>query len=164
MANVLYRRLGTESDAGFTRVTNTTDETSLKEFTLPARTVQVRSGIRFRAQVKTPSTNSTDTVAIKLYIGSTVVATVAAFDAANNDGAFVEFEGVLDPAGNLLHGRGLSGRTGQALANPTITNDAATVFTGDLTLKVTAEWSVASASNQCDCKLFNLEIFPEDAR
>ena len=164
MSNVLYRRLGTESDAAFTTVTNTTTETALKSFTLPARTVQVRSGIRFRAQVKTPSTDSTDTVALKLYIGSTAVATVAAFDAANNDGAFVEFEGVIDPAANLAHGRGLSGRTGQALATPTITNDLAAVLTGDVVFSVKAQWSVAAAANQCVLKVFNLEIFPEDCR
>lgn len=162
MANVLFRRLGTEGDASFTQVTNATAETTMASYVIPARTVSKRCGVRFRVMAETPSTNSTDTFALKLKLGSTALGTVAAFDAADADCAGILFEGVFDVSAGKLHGQAFNGRTGQA-ATLAFTADLTADFFSDLTVSVTGQWSVASADNVADLKVFNIEIFPEDA-
>jgi hypothetical protein len=162
MANVLYRRLGAESGATFTQATNSTAEVVMAAESLPARFIDKRCGIRIRAQVDLPATNSTDTFRLRLRLGTTVLSEVAAFDATNNDKCTVTFEGVIDHPNQLLHGFGVSYRTGQAGVYLG-TDDLAFNTQADQSLNITGTWSVANAGNVANLKCFNVEIFPEDA-
>ena len=163
MANTLNRRLGRERDAELGSVANTTDETTLYSETYSPKQIDKRHGFRFSGMVKIPTQNSTDTFELKAKIGTTAVATVAAFDAADNDCAFFSVEGTFDPRAAQVQCIGLAGRTGEALANPTLTADLATQFANAVTLSVTGEWSVANALNVAQLKHLSLEWYPEDA-
>lgn len=163
MANTLNRRLGRERDAAFVTVTNATAETTMYSLALEPKQIDKRHGFRLSALVKIPSQNSTDTFALKAKVGATALATVAAFDAADNDCCFVEVTGTFDPRAALLHAVGVSGRTGQSLAVPTLTADLATAFSAAVTLSITGQWSVAHADNVAILKHVSLEWFPEDA-
>lgn len=143
-------------------VTNATAETTLGSVVCKANSIKYDHKVRIQAIAKTPSTNSTDTFALRLKLGSTTLATVTAFDAADNDVCFITFEGFLNANGELLHGIAFDGRTGQALANPEPVADQAFNTDADNTFSVTGQWSVASASNNAVLKHFVLELEPVD--
>jgi len=141
-------------------VTNATAETTLGTVTLNAHSVKVDQKFSALVIVETPSTNSTDTLAVKLKLGSTVLSTVTAFDAADNDVCFIKLEGYIDAYGELLHCVAFDGRTGQAFANPEPLADVAFDTQTDKVLTVTGTWSVASASNVATLKVFTIETTP----
>lgn len=143
-------------------VTNSTAETTLGTVTLPAYSVKYPHRIKVQAICKTPDTDSTDTFALKLKLGSTVLSTVTAFDAADNDVCFITFEGLINSSAELLHGVAFDGRTGQALANPEPSADVAFDTDADAVFTVTGQWSVASADNVATLKVFAVELQPLD--
>ena len=95
-------------------VTNTTDETTMATITVPAYNVKADYRIEALCLVEIPSSDSTDTFALKLKLGSTALGTVTAFDATNDDVCWVKLEGYIDSSAELLHFLALDGRTGQA--------------------------------------------------
>ena len=148
--------------SSYTAVSNTTSETTMASVSFPAYVFKQDHIVRVRALVETPSTNSTDTLALKLKIGSTVLSTVTAFDAANDDVAFIVFEGYIDADGELLHGVAFDGRNGQSLANPEPSADVAFDTDAAKVFSLTGTWSVASADNNAVCKFFTVETQPVD--
>jgi hypothetical protein len=148
--------------ASFGTVTNSTAETVLGTVTLPAFSVKSRYRVNAFALAKTTATNSSDTFALKLKQGSTVLSTVTAFDAANNDVCFIEFKGSIDADNELLHGVAFDGRTGAALANPEPSADVAFNTDAAVVYTVTGTWSVASADNVAVLKDFYIELQPVD--
>ena len=143
-------------------VTNSTAETTLGTVTLPAFSVKYPHRIKVQAICETPETNSTDTFAMSLKLGSTVLSTVTAFDAADNDVCFIQFEGQIDSANELLHGVASDGRNGAAPANPEPSVDVAFDTDTDKVFTVTGTWSVASADNVATLKVFAVELQPLD--
>ena len=143
-------------------VTNTTAETTLGTVTLPAYSVKYPHRIRIQAICEIPSSNSTDTFALKLKLGSTVLSTVTAFDATNDDVCFISFEGQIDSANELLHGVAFDGRTGQSLAVPELSADVAFDTDAAQALTVTGTWSVANSGNTATLKVFVVELQPVD--
>jgi hypothetical protein len=152
-----------KAPSSFGSVTNTTDETTLGSVSLPAYSVKTDYKVRCFAVCETTSTNSTDTFALKLKLGSTALSTVTAFDAADGDVCFITFEGLIDVSAETLNGVALDGRTGQALANPEPVADLAFDTDAAQTISVTGTWSVASASNNAVLKAFTVELEPVDA-
>jgi hypothetical protein len=148
--------------ASFGTVTNSTAETVLGTVTLPAFSVKSRYRINAFALAVTTATNSTDTFALKLKQGSTVLSTVTAFDATDDDVCFIEFKGSIDADNELLHGVAFDGRTGAALANPEPSADVAFNTDAAVVYTVTGTWSVASADNIAVLKDFYLELQPVD--
>lgn len=153
-----FRRIGSDATVGTTH-TNSTDEAVLKSFTFPANSFQVGKSYRFCAGVEIPSTNSTDTLVIKARLGGTtltgtVLVQSATIDVADDDSAVVWGEFTVTAVGSA----GTVESVG-FVAGP----DAAAVATGSgqfvsvtsldttaaLYLEITADWSVAHASNQC---------------
>jgi hypothetical protein len=141
-------------------VTDTITETTLGTVTLSANSVKVDQKVRIECLVKATSTNSTDTLAVKLKLGSTVLSTVAAADVANDDSEFILFTGFIDATNELLHGVALDGRTGAALANPEPSADVAFDCQADKVFTVTGTWSVAHADNIAILKAFTVETTP----
>jgi hypothetical protein len=150
-----------KSATNLATVTNTVTETTLGSVTIPAYNVKMNHLLKVKVMVKTPSTNSTDTLAVKLKVGSTVLATVAAFDAANDDVCWVELSGYVDSVTKELHYVSQDGRTGQA-ADVEEVADVAFDVDADLVISATATWSVASASNQAVPKFLSVELEPCD--
>jgi hypothetical protein len=145
----------------YTTVTNTTDETTMATITVPAYNVKTDYRIEAHCQVEIPSSDSTDTFALKLKLGSTALGTVTAFDATNDDVCWVKLEGYIDSSAELLHFLALDGRTGQA-ADVEETVDVAFDTDTDKVFTVTGTWSVAAAANQAVCKFFIIKLEPVD--
>jgi hypothetical protein len=154
--------------AASTAVSNTTTETLFdKSYSLPANTLKAGTLVRIRYQGIATATNSTDTLAIKLYIGGlsgTVLISHAATDVANNDVFSGEMSLICRTAGasGTIVGAGtyksVPAAAGTAtykdaiLASTTIDTTAAQV------IGVSAQWSVASASNSCRLDFLSVEV------
>lgn len=139
--------------AASSNVSNTTTETAFSNgtVTIPANNLKAGDIIRVRGQGICPSTNSTDTLTIKLKIGSTVIVTTGAVDVANNDIFYFEATLVVRTIGasGTLVATGVValGVEGTVTAKPFKLASTTIDTTAALTITVTATWSVASASN-----------------
>jgi predicted RecA/RadA family phage recombinase len=79
-----------------TVVTNTVTETTFDQnVPIAANRLQVGDVIRVRGMGVCPSTNSTDTLTVKLKLGATVIVATAAVDVANNDIWLIEADIVV---------------------------------------------------------------------
>jgi len=152
--------------AASTAISDTTTETAFDNasYTIPANMLRAGSLIRFGWQGIATATNSTDTLLIKAYLGSTAIATGTATDVANNaifageasiairtigaSGTFVANSSHTKvPAASLT-----ASRVDEIKASTAIDTTAANIIT------VKATWSVASASNSVRNDLFWLTI------
>lgn len=157
--NLLYA-----SVAASAAVTDTVTETAFdKTYTFAANQLKVGDVIRIRGQAIATSTNSTDTLNIKLYIGGTAgtaICATGALDVANNDIAVFDVEltvrtigttGTIVGSGFVTIGvPGTATTKTFALASTTINT------TVTQQIAVSATWSVASAGNSV--RLDNLTI------
>ena len=143
-------------------VTNTTTETAFdKAFSIPAGALQAGDVVRVRFQGIVTDQNSTDTVAIKAYVGATEVMAIAAVDAAAND-IFVGYLEVVirtvGAAGTMVSmGTGITDASATAMGalykasaaiNTSVANSVA----------VKATWSVAHASNSVRLDILTVEL------
>lgn len=148
LADLLYA-----TDDSSQTVTDTTDETEFdNSYTIPAGTLNAGDVIRVQVTGYTPSTNSTDTLTVKLKIGSTVLVATAATDVANNDAFVLEatlvFRAVGASGSFTSTGKSTIGAEGTATVRPDILIPTAVNTTVGLKLAATAQWSAASADNQ----------------
>lgn len=144
-------------------VTNTTAETAfVKTLSFPKESFRVGDWVKGFAVVKAPSTNSTNTLACKVYLGPVgspstgfLLCDQAAIDVANDDAIKLEFEFCVDAIGAgstfKISGGGISYVQGVTAVSKTqvlgSAVDAQASSFGDLVIAVTATWSAASASN-----------------
>ena len=150
------------SVAASTAVTNTTTETAFdKSHTIPANTLQPGDVLKIRGQVIAPATNSTDTLTLKLKIGSTVIAQTAAVDVANNDLGYFDATVIVrtNGASGTIVGAGEQalGTPGTVTSKPFCLASTALDTTVDQLLAVTATWSVANAGDSCRLDLLTVE-------
>lgn len=154
--------------AAGTALTNTTSETVLGSFTIPANTINAGTVIRIRYQGIATATNSTDTLTVRLRFGTTTLTgtaliTTSAVDVANNDifTGYFELTGrAAAAAAAAIIGSGhfsQPGAAGGALLTAYLgsTNFATN---GALLVEVTGQWSVASGSNSCRLDQLNVEV------
>ena len=140
--------------AAGTPVTDTTAETSMGGYTFPANFWQAGKVVKFSGLIRTTSSNSTDTLVVKVKVGSTAIITTVAIDQVNAD--ICSFAGVLacrdNPgASSTIVGNGFYG---PADASGTAALEFGAVVgslntAAALAFDVTATWSVANASNSC---------------
>jgi hypothetical protein len=154
--------------AAGTALSNSTTETALGAVTIPANSLQVGSLIRVRYQGIATATNSTDTLAVKLYIGGltgTALISHAATDVANNDVFLGEYSITVRTIGSsgTMVGVGTYKSVPAAEGTMTIKDDilASTTLdtTADKDITVSGTWSVASASNSCRLDFLTVEVF-----
>jgi len=156
--------------AASSALTDTTTETALDSYAIPADSLKAGSTIRVRSMGIATATNSTDTLKIYLSLGPTSTAlasreevlATAAVDVANNDVFYIDA---------LIQVRTL-GTGGTAVAMIEYQDpDAVTTATKrslkasftlnttvEQTLAVSAEWSVADAGNSCRSDIFAVDI------
>lgn len=150
--------------AASSAVTNTTDETTFStgSVTIPANVLKVGDIIRVRAQAIATATNSTDTLDIKLKLGSTVILATGAVNATDNDIAYIESDIVIRTIGAsgtlVAAGVTANGVVGTATALPRLLASTAVDTTAALAVAITATWSVASASNSCRLDVLNVQL------
>lgn len=145
-------------------VTATSSETDFDQtLSIPANLLQAGKTLRIRAQGIATATNSTDTLAIKCYLGSTAVVTIPGVDVANNDIFYVDFEitaRAAPAASASCVGAGVAGTgtPGTLTAKPT--NLTATNFATNaaLTVKLSATWSSNNAGNSCRLDVLSVKV------
>lgn len=135
---------------------------------IPANFLKPGDVIRLRGHGIATATNSTDTLLVKVYIGSVPVAVIAARDVADNDTfAFDTMVQVrkIGSSGTLVamsaqpvSGAGKSDGTSAVTYRMEFAASTAIDTTAALAPTVKATWSVASSSNSCRCDTFVIEI------
>lgn len=145
--------------AASTAITNTATETAFSLVpSIPANSLHAGSVIRVRYQGIATATNGTDTLTIKLYLGTTsgtALIAEAATDVANNDVFTGEYELIVRTIGasGTVVGVGTYKSIPAAEGTMTVKDDILASTTLDTTAAVTftasAKWSAASASNSC---------------
>lgn len=151
--------------AASTAISNTTTETMFSNFlTLPPNSVAPGSLLQIRYQGIATATNSTDTLAIKLYlatattagaIAGTTLVSHAATDVANNDVFQGEYEVTFRTIGSsgTMAGCGtyksVPAAEGTATYKDDILASTSVDTTAALYIGVSATWSVANAGNSC---------------
>lgn len=154
--------------AASTAVSNTTTETLFDQYcTIPAKHLQPGQLIRIRYQGIATATNSTDTLAIKLYIGGltgTVLFSHAATDVANDNVFQGEYELIIRTIGasGTMVGVGTGKSVPAAEGTMTIKDDILASTAIDTTtskvIGVSATWSVANAGNSCRLDFLRVEL------
>jgi hypothetical protein len=141
-----------------TALTNSTSETVLASYTLPANSLQRGAEIQIESDVIATATNSTDTLNVKLRVGpttltGTVVGQSAAVDVANNDVVHVDVHcdvrnngsASIVLCGGTITTLGAEGTATARVAFESLSLDS----TVAQRIELTGTWSVASPSNSC---------------
>lgn len=151
------------AEAASNNVTNTVAETDFdKQVTIPANTLKVGDVIRVRLAAIAPSTNSTDTLTLKLKVGNTIIISTGAVDVANNDVGFIDADLVVRAIGAtgsfVAAGVQALGVPGTVAAKPFVLGATAIDTTVNQTLKATAQWSVANAGNIARLDVLDVQL------
>jgi hypothetical protein len=149
--------------AGSAVITNTTTETAFdKSFTIEANSLRPGDVIRVRAQSTSVSTNGTDTLDIQLRLGTTDILATGAVDSANGDIQFIDADIVIRTIGGsgtmVAAGHTANGVPGTVTSKPKFMASTAIDTTADISVNVSATWSVANAGNQVRLDILNVEI------
>lgn len=153
----MFKLLYSLAAAG-TALTNSTSETVLASYEIPAYGLQAGQVIGIEGAVIATTTNSTDTLTVDLAIGptsltGTVIGTSGAVDVANNDKITWDISCVVRDADSssvvLCYGSmsvlGAEGTATHRVAFEQLALDSGVAQK----IEVTGTWSVASASNSC---------------
>jgi len=156
------------NEAASTAITNTVTQTRFDTYySIPANSLRPGQLIKVRYQGIATSTNSTDTLAVTLYLGGTsgtALLTHAATDVANNNVFSGEYELIVRTVGasGTIVGCGTKKNVAAAEGTATYADDILASTTIDTTaaqeLAAYATWSVASASNSVRMDFFRVEI------
>ena len=155
--------------AAGTALTNSTDETVLGSYTLPASSIVAGSVLKIRYQGIATATNANDELTVRLRIGGTTLTgqaciTHPAVDAANNNIFTGEF---------TLVGRAAAGAAAACVGVGSYSAIAATggavlaTYLGStnfatnaaLLVEVTGQWSVANNNNSCRLDVLVVEAY-----
>jgi len=156
----LMRWTAYTNTAASTAISNTASETAFStSYTIPANSLVAGEAIDIEWQGIATATNSTDTLAIKVYIGGTsgtLLFTHAATDVADNNVFHGKYKLIIRTVGSSGTMVGFSGGSKSVpAAEGTITmkddiQGSATIdTTASQQIVVTATWSNASSSNSC---------------
>lgn len=156
------------NEAASSAISNTTTETAFDtSYTFPKNSLAAGQVIKIKWQGIATSTNSTDTLAIKVYIGGitgTLLFTHAATDVANNNVFMGEYELIVRTVGasGTVVGFGTGKSVPAAEGTATYKDDILASTTIDTTavqqVAVSATWSVASASNSVRLDFLTVEV------
>lgn len=134
-------------------ITNTVTETAFDvSKTIDGGELAVGDVLEIAALVHCVSTNSTDTLTLRLKAGTEIIVATAAVDVADDDIGYIHAFVVVRAIGasGSLSALGVQqlGVEGTASAEPFRKAAATEDISGDVAITVTAEWSVANAGNQ----------------
>jgi hypothetical protein len=146
-----------------TTVSNTTVETDLGTHTLEASSIGLGTLVEITATARITGITSTPTLNLKLYVDSTVLAQTTAVAVLANDYYQLTFRLVGQAApgaavavsANGTATAKISGTVGTTVSSvtpPTLATN------GALTVRITATWSAASASNTVLCDDFTVKV------
>lgn len=157
-SRLLYANIATSA-----QVENTTVETAFdKSKTIDGAMLRVGDVLRCRAKVNVEDNNSTDTLLLKMKLGTLVIGQTAAIDVADLDVGFIDVDVVIravGAGGNICSG-GQAGLGVLQTGTMRVTGIVPTAIdlSGDVALTVTATWSVAHADNECELEILTMEL------
>lgn len=145
--------------------TNSTVATNYdKSVTLPAGILKKGDKLRIRAGVRVPSSNGTDTLNLKLLVGTEEICATGALNITNDDIAVIDAEVIVraDGASGALAAAGFTsiGVIGSATMKPFLMAEAAEDLSVALVVAVQATYSVAHADNQSRLEHLSVELIP----
>lgn len=156
------------NEAASSAISNTTTETLFStQYSVPKNSLSAGQLIRIRYQGIATATNSTDTLAIKLYIGGTagtLLLSHTATDVADNNVFQGEYELIVRTVGasGTIVGVGTAKSVPAAEGTATYKDDILASTAIDTTaaqvIGVSATWSVASASNSVRLDFLRIEM------
>lgn len=148
--------------AAGTAHTNSIVETVLASKELPAYSTQAGKVYRWSGAVRATATNSTDTLTVVGRIGTTALAgtsifTTGAVDAADNDVVTWDVTITCRSATSIVvHGSATILGAEGTVTRRAVFEVISVTNTASIYLGVTADWSVASASNSCQAEAFEV--------
>jgi hypothetical protein len=155
---VLFWRIIFMLAAAGAELTDTTTETTLASTTLAAGQLAAGRAIEVIASTLTTSSNGTDTLTLKLYIGGTVVWTSAGVDQANNDvgtvRALASSKGTGAASTVDVTGYGVDPDATGTIAAKGFFKQLSLNTSSELEVKLTGTWSVQHADNKVKCHQF----------
>lgn len=149
-SRVLYANLADSAE-----VENTTTETAFdKSKTIDGASLKVGDVLEIIASANVVDNNSTDTLTLKLYVGTEEIISTGAVDVADGDVGFIHAFVVVRVVGSSgkisatgVHGLGVPGTV---TAKPFMKAEATEDISGDVAITVKATWSVAHADNEVE--------------
>ncbi len=143
--------------------TDTTDEAAFdKSVSLDGANLQPGDIIHVRAQGIVTSSNSTDTLTVKLKCGTEVVVSSGAVDVADDDIFYIDAVVIVRVAGETgkIVGAGTValGVEGTVTAKPFKLAEATEDLSDDVDITITADWSVAHADNSVRLDVLAVEL------
>ena len=133
-------------------------------YSIPASTLKANSVLRISGSVACDQADGTDTLEIKLYIGSTTLMTITAFDpSAVTDFANFEFELVARAAPGATascvgKGRWVTSDNGTLIHGAAIMAATNLATNGALIVKASAKWSSTTALTNARLETLNVDI------
>lgn len=151
------------SVAASAAVTNTVTETAFdKSYTIPANYLAAGDVIRIRGQAIASATHSTDTLTLKLKIGTQVIIATAAVDVADGDIGFFQADLTIRTIGAsgtfVASGEQGLGVPGTVTAKPFLLGSTAIDTTATKLVSITATWSVADTGNSARLDVLTVEL------
>lgn len=147
-------------------VENTTTETAFdKSVTLYGQRFRIGDVIKVRAVCRVVDNNSTDTLTLKLYVGTEEIVSTGAVDVADGDVGYIDAEIVVRVLGSSgkLSGGGVHalGVPGTVTAKPFFKSEATEDISGAVPITVKATWSVAHADNEVLLEDLIVRVLPQ---
>jgi len=147
--------------AAGTALTNSTTETVLSTQTVDGTGLAVGDVIHVVSQGIATATNSTDTLTIKLKVGTEEISTTGAVDVEDDDIWYIDAYITVRAIGSSgkIIGAGIQILDAVGTA-PVVFNKAEATedISGDTTITITGKWSVANAGNSCRSDMFMIEV------
>lgn len=161
-ANLTYTTV-----AASATITNTATETDFNQTAvIAANTLKAGDLIRVQAHAVCSATNGTDTLTVKLKIGSTVIASTGALDVANGDVVLVDALLVVRTIGasGTFVASGIINIGVPGTATTKVFNLASTAIdtTVNQTIKLTGQWSAVSSGDVVALQSFVVRTDPID--
>lgn len=151
------------SVAASAAVTNDAAETAFdKSYQFGANQLKVGDQIRVRAQAIPTATNATNTLNLKLKIGTTIICATGAVDVANSDVGYIEAVLTIRSIGAtgkfVANGSTSLGVPGTVTAKPFFLGETTVDTTAAQTITVTATWSVADPGNSVRLDALTIDL------
>jgi hypothetical protein len=141
-----------------TSLENSTVETAMATKTIDGGILRVGDVIEVIARVWVEDNNSTDTLTVKLYVGTEEIVTTGAVDAADGDigliHAFITVRAIGSSGAIGASGIVALGVEGTVTAKPFRKAQASEDLSGDIAIAIKGTWSVAHADNECEAEEF----------
>ena len=145
-----------------TSLENTVTETVLASKTIDGGILRAGDVLEILARVWVEDNNSTDTLTIKLYVGTEEIVTTGAVDVADDDigfiHAFVTIRAIGASGAVEATGTVALGVPGTVTAKPFRKAQATEDISGDVAIAIKGTWSVAHGDNECEAEHFSVRL------